>query len=450
MTDLAIDQAAGPASASGGRPTSRDDHDVVPRAAVVLGAVGRALILTGVIVFLFIAFQLWGTNLQEARAQDGLRDDFSARLEILADQLDSLEVALPVADDVTLDDTPADAATAPTEPAAADPTAPAADPTTDPGDGSPAAPALPAVDDELLNLLFPEDGDALAQIKIPSIEVDKVVVRGVAVADLRKGPGHYSQTSLPGNPGNASIAGHRTTYGAPFNRIDELVPGDEITVTSVQGTFTYRVLDPRVAYADYLDEIESIGDGHIIVRPSAVWVLGDFGDDRLTLTACHPKLSSRQRIIVAAELVDDAVELPAWAVEAETARQAADDETQLGANGTTDTVPANDDPVIAEASEIAESDTATGNAEPVEATDAVATESAPDLDEGLSGERDAIPPAAAWMGAAVLFWFAGGRFGKVYATGWTGRLGMRMIGLVPASMCLWLSFELIDRALPAG
>jgi sortase A len=301
----------------------------------------------------------------------------------------------------------------------------------------------PEVDEEILAALFPDDGDALARIEIPSIEVDKVVVRGVAVADLRKGPGHYNQTALPGNPGNSAIAGHRTTYGAPFNRIDELAPGDEITVSSVQGDFTYRVLDPADAFPDQLAEVEGVGAGHIIVDPGAVWVLGDFGDDRLTLTACHPKLSSRQRIIVAAELVEDPVVLPEWAVAAEQELRtiAAHDtgsETPdtIDTQDTTDTMPADDNPVL----DATDADTDDGTGESVAA----------DLDEGLGGERSAIAPAAAWMIAAVTFWYVGGRLGHRFASGWPARLGLRLVGSVPALVCLWFSFELIDRALPAA
>ena len=88
---------------------------------------------------------------------------------------------------------------------------------------------------------------------------------------------------MPGQPGNASIAGHRTTWGAPFNRIDELDPGDEITVRTVQGTFVYRVVE------------QDSGKGHFIVTPDRVDVLDqDFTEhpNRLTLTACHPKFSA--------------------------------------------------------------------------------------------------------------------------------------------------------------
>jgi sortase A len=121
-------------------------------------------------------------------------------------------------------------------------------------------------------------------IRIPRIGVDKVFVAGVSRADLRKGPGHYPLTPLPGQQGNAAIAGHRTTYGAPFNRIDELGPGDEILIDAPYGQFRYEVRETT------------------IVQPSQGEVLLDQGDDRLTLTSCNPKYSARQRIVVSAVL----------------------------------------------------------------------------------------------------------------------------------------------------
>jgi sortase A len=141
-----------------------------------------------------------------------------------------------------------------------------------------------------------DDGEATARIRIPAIGVDKIVVQGVSLTNLKKGPGHYPETPLPGQQGNAAIAGHRTTYGAPFNRVDELQPGDEIVVETVQGEFQYLVTDT-----------EGDGNGYLVVSPSQVEVLDDFGDDRLTLTACHPKYSARQRIVVVAELAPDQV-----------------------------------------------------------------------------------------------------------------------------------------------
>jgi sortase A len=130
----------------------------------------------------------------------------------------------------------------------------------------------------------PNLGDGVALIKIPKIGLDRVVVEGVGVADLKKGPGHYPGTALPGQLGNTVISGHRTTYGAPFNRLDELQVGDEILVYDQSGPFKYVVSENK------------------IVSPTAVEVLDPSSDARLTLTTCHPKFSARQRLIIVATL----------------------------------------------------------------------------------------------------------------------------------------------------
>ena len=369
-----------------------------PRSARVLGAIGRGLITAGVVVLLFVAFQLWGTNLQEARAQDGLRGDFDGALADARTQLAALTGPVEV-DAGGIDGDPADL--------------PAPTPSS----------TLPGgLTEEVLRYFFPEDGDAVARIEIPSIGVDKIVVSGVQVADLRKGPGQYPGTATIGTEGNTSIAGHRTTYGAPFNRVDELVPGDEIHVTGVLGRFTYRVMDPALAYPDQIATVDAQEGGHIIVRPTATWVLGDFGDNRVTLTACHPKLSSRQRIIVAAELVAAPAAVPAL-----------DPDTVASFVGDANAAPTipGEDPVDG------------AGADP-------ASESLNDLDEGLDGEREAIPGAIAWMAAATALWVAIGALGRHLFEVPIRRAAVRVVGLVPVGLCLWYSFELIDRALPAG
>ena len=98
----------------------------------------------------------------------------------------------------------------------------------------------------LAPITVPAGGNALAIISIPKIGVNQYVVEGVDVDDLRKGPGHYPFTQLPGHAGNTAIAGHRTTYGAPFGDLDQLAAGDRITVTTVQGKFTYQVTSQLV------------------------------------------------------------------------------------------------------------------------------------------------------------------------------------------------------------
>lgn len=210
------------------------------RWARILGAVGRTCVTAGVLILLFVVYQLWGTGIREAQAQNRLEDDF-------AEVLDEADRA----------------------------------PTTTTTTTVPGAP-------EMAPTIAPvPEGEPTAHLLIPKIGVDKIVVEGVSLPDLKKGPGHYPDTPLPGQEGNAAIAGHRTTYGAPFNRLDELAPGDEITIETVQGTFTYLVKE------------------QLIVSPTQVEVLEDRGDNRLTLTACHPKFSARQRIVVVAELAPD-------------------------------------------------------------------------------------------------------------------------------------------------
>src|SRR6201999_1449639 len=91
----------------------------------------------------------------------------------------------------------------------------------------------------------PPEGDGEGLIVIPKIGLNMFIVEGVSKDDLKKGVGHYPGTPMPGQAGNASVAGHRTTYLAPFNRIDELSPGDDIYVYTKQGKFHYQVMAPK-------------------------------------------------------------------------------------------------------------------------------------------------------------------------------------------------------------
>ena len=143
-----------------------------------------------------------------------------------------------------------------------------------------------------------------ARLRIAAIDVDAVIGPGVSIDDLRDGPGHYPETAAPGRPGNAAIAGHRTTYGAVFHRLDELKRGDAIEVTQGSHTAWYRVMDwcpqESVEPSGGCDELTS---AYRIVNPDDVDVLADVGDDRLTLTSEHPKYGNDERIVVIAELV---------------------------------------------------------------------------------------------------------------------------------------------------
>ena len=398
-------------------------------ASKFFGALGRFFIGAGIVTLLFVGYQLWGTGIQEASAQNNLGSDFDALLE-------STE-ARDVADSTTTTTTTIPQDTEDTE------EAPVTTTTLPEAGGS-----LDVVDDEeLAEKLFREGGEAVAQIQIPQIEVDKYVVQGVQVEDLRNGPGHYRATVFPGQEGNSGIAGHRTTYGAPFNRIDELLPGDEFDVVTVQGVHTYRVMSAAEAFGpeargtlgpDFVLPENADEVGHIIVGPEATWVLGDFGDNRITLTACHPKFSAALRIIVAAELVTPTVESIAapesyattdaeligedfteeeLALEATQGDLTEDDENQAGAVGGTDSAP------------------------PANAafTDEVS------LDEGLNGDKDALVPGIIFGLIAIAAYFGF----KELARRWKPWPSLIM-GVAPVLFFMALAFERIDRFLPAG
>lgn len=131
----------------------------------------------------------------------------------------------------------------------------------------------------------PLRGDSIGRIALPTIDRSYFMVEGTNTATLRKGPGHYPKTPLPGEPGTVGIAGHRTTYGAPFRHIDKLDPRDRIVLEMPYGTFTYRV-----------EKTE-------IVPPTQVSVTDPVGYKRLILSACHPLYSAAQRIVVFARQV---------------------------------------------------------------------------------------------------------------------------------------------------
>jgi sortase A len=127
-------------------------------------------------------------------------------------------------------------------------------------------------------------GDAIGRILIHKIGASFDIVQGTDTSSLEKGPGHYPSTALPGLGQTVAIAGHRTTYLAPFRHIDELAPGDRIVLKMPYAQFTYVVQYRK------------------IVLPTALWVTNNVGYDRLVLSACNPLYSAAQRIIVFARL----------------------------------------------------------------------------------------------------------------------------------------------------
>lgn len=130
-----------------------------------------------------------------------------------------------------------------------------------------------------------DEGEAIGRIVAPDMDdLNAVVVQGTDTGSLQKGPGHYPQTPFPGQPGTVAIAGHRTTYLAPFRHIDDLRRGDAIRLEMPYATFVYRVQRTRV------------------VDPGDVGVVRPAGYDRLVLSACHPLYSAAHRFIAFARL----------------------------------------------------------------------------------------------------------------------------------------------------
>jgi sortase A len=204
--------------------------------------VGRVVLVTGILILLFIPYLLWGTGLITARNQSALTAQFEAAQK-------------------KADSHPATTITDPTK-------------TT-----TPAAPQVaPTIPD-------PPVGSPVGTIQIPKINLAMTVVEGTDEAQLAMGPGHYPTTPLPGEAGNVAIAGHRTTYLHPFYSLDALVPGDLIYITTLQGTFLYKVF------------------GSQVVLPTDVAVVDPTPTPQLTLTTCNPRYSASQRLVVHALLV---------------------------------------------------------------------------------------------------------------------------------------------------
>lgn len=215
----------------------------------IVRAVGWTLIWLGALTLGFVAHQLWITSFFAERQQGQLAEQ---RIENFAATEITEQPYVPI------------------------------------GDGQ----ALTGALEDRPTLLVeapPQAGEAFALIRISKIDILREgwnVVEGVTLADLRTGAGHMPETALPGQPGNAVISGHRTTYGAPFHDLDILVPGDRIEVETALGLHVYAVRES------------------FVVKPSDVWVTEPKPGAWLTLTTCHPKFSARERLIISAELIE--------------------------------------------------------------------------------------------------------------------------------------------------
>jgi sortase A len=217
----------------------------------LLRAIGWLLIAVGVVVLLYLVYTLLYTNLVTARAQDRLSDEWTLQYGALGDPLPG-----------EVQDRPA-----PPPPPSPPPSQPV------------------AAGDAYAAMWFERPGSDERPVRGEPF----FVVEGTAYDDLKRGPGHYEDTAAPGQPGNFAVAGHRTTYGAPFYHLDELRPGDEVHVVDrQQREWVYEVTETRV------------------VLPGDVRVIGPdplgTGEPMLTLTTCEPRFSAEKRLIVFAQL----------------------------------------------------------------------------------------------------------------------------------------------------
>lgn len=221
------------------------------RLARVIGMIGRGLVLAGLLLLFYTAYLLWGTNVYTRNVQRNLERQVQANPIVANVQTGAIPPAHPV--------TP------------------------------------------------PKLGDPLFKILIPRIALRTVVVEGVGKEELKRGPGRFPDCAAvpggtdciqgspwPGENGNVVLSGHRTTFGAPFFKVNELQPGDPIFIESGPARYRYTVTEQKV------------------VCPTCVDVIQNHGRNELTLTSCHPRFSAAQRIVIHARF--DGSELVAAAV----------------------------------------------------------------------------------------------------------------------------------------
>lgn len=335
-------------------------------------------------MFAFVGYQLWGTGLQTARAQDSLERQFEQALQ----------------------STSTTAATTTTAPSESVPESTGSTTTT-------LAPA-PAT---------PDPGAPIGRLTIPRIGLDVMMVEGIGKSELQQGPGHFRETPLPGQLGNAALAGHRTTYGHPFLELDQLQPGDLITVDTTWGSFTYRVTESLVVRPDEYGLVIPTFDRTVAT---------------LTLTTCHPAYTSKQRLAVRATLVPEqssplvgSTPLPPPT----TAVTTLPDETTPSAT-TPDTAPATVD--------TASDDTVPAGTVPIDG--GTVDEGGDAFSQGWFDDTAAIWQSL-WWGLALVAvsigsWLAGRAAKRLYVV-----FG---VGTVPFLVVLYFFFENVNRLLPAG
>jgi sortase A len=386
----------------------------------------------GVLMFGFIAYQLWGTGIQTERAQDRLGREFEKEI-----------AALPAPPD-----TIAPAATAPS---------------VDPSTGQP----VPSVPPETTVPTGPvdqdygvvRDGDGIGKITIPKIGLGAYYVAGVSVDDLAKAVGHFPRSVVPGQLGNAALAAHRTTHKALFGDLDKLDPGDHIEIqTILGGAYVYVVTSSEV------------------VEPSDYHVVTDSDPTKATLTliTCTPRTRSTQRLVVHAELDASLSGSPVGIGEiyygqagpdpgtgADTLPDDSSAETTATepqtpvAETTSATTPASADATpatielpVATAAPTTEPATADSTA-PATADSVidVAAEFSDDaFQQGWFDDTSAVPHVLAWGALFGLIWYGCYRLAKRLRRLWLGIV----VSIAPIVFVLYFLYENVERLLPAA
>lgn len=385
-----------------------------------VGWLGRTLIALGVLVFLFVAYQLWGTGLETARAQGRLEDEFATLVADVSDRPSTTTAPAtappPTVPETTVATTPGSTLPDATVPAS---TVPATAPAT-------TAPEVVPVDEQFVPDL--EHGDPFARLVIPRIGLDMIVVPGVGHDDLKLGPGYFLDTPLPGRLGNTAIAGHRTTYKAPFGDLDEMVPGDDIEITMLDGQrFVYVVT------------------GAEVVAPSEYRVISDFDPTKATLTliTCTPKTTSSHRLVVYAELdparsgaVGEAAYLDLEDEPTDTLPGDAPDATSpVSGDVPGDSVPGETPGSVPTPSDPAPDGPAAPDRQPTDA-----------FSGGWFSDSTAWPHIVLWGLALAAVGVGGWWLARFYKREWLGCLA----AFVPFVVCLYFFYQNVNRLLPPG
>ena len=346
-----------------------------------LGRLGSSLIVLGLLMFLFVGYQLWGTGIEEAQSQNSLENRFS-------------EIAV-----TTTAPPPTSISPSVAEPAVT----------------TTLAPPEPIVIKE---------GDPMAIIELPTIGVSKFVVAGVETADLKKGPGHYPGTPFPGELGNASIAGHRTTYGEPFRHLDDLNIGDPIIITDLLGRkFTYLVSNQQV------------------VGASDSWVVATTDRTKavLTLTTCHPEFSAKQRLIISAEL-----DVTQSDVATNPAAVYIDEVADIVTVPSSETVSTETATTLVAETPASTTTTTTSTIPEVVVDEPSAIEGADALSRGWFSDPSAIPQTLLWGLLELLIVLGAWQVAKKFRN----RIIGAVVGFIPFFVVLYFVFQNVNRLLP--